>query len=162
MLVARVQLRFVERLVSFLSLADGEMRPVDEVKGQLIAVIALLRSIGHVLEKVDADTDAKRAWLAGDWPSWKTEPIFKDFIEPTRNMLLKEFDGISRLIDRAFSAHAAVAAPTPEMVMMMGAFDPALLRDDASSDIWPKIGAALDYWDRRVRETENVFAGLET
>jgi hypothetical protein len=61
-----------------------------------VATVALLRVVGHVLDKVDAtaSADAKAA-IAAAWTQWKTDPddaIFRDFIDPERNIVLKEYE----------------------------------------------------------------------
>ena len=62
-----------------------------------VAGIALLRTIGHVLNKVDSTTSIthKRA-VDQAWADWKSNPsdngIFWDFIEKERNNLLKTYD----------------------------------------------------------------------
>jgi hypothetical protein len=61
-----------------------------------IAGIALLRAIGHVLDKVDSIKSAKhKKAIARLWSSWKSDKstnwIFWDFIEQERNNILKIF-----------------------------------------------------------------------
>lgn len=65
--------------------------------------VTLLRTIGHVLHKVDAsklDVHSRNE-LSVQFKSWKSsEPIFKDFIEKERNNILKEYDicvGVSEI-----------------------------------------------------------------
>ena len=64
-----------------------------------VAVVALLRTVGHVLRNVDAregDTHLKKA-IADLWSNLKAgekqrqPPIFWDFIEQERNLILKEY-----------------------------------------------------------------------
>ena len=61
-----------------------------------IACVASLRTVGHVLDKVDASTDIilKRV-IAEKWEELRSDkqrwPIFWEFIDPERNNLLKEF-----------------------------------------------------------------------
>lgn len=58
------------------------------------AAVALVRAVGHVLDKVDgADATVKAASRAA-FKRWKTDPdceIFRDFIEGERNNILKEY-----------------------------------------------------------------------
>lgn len=59
------------------------------------AAVALIRAVGHVLDKVDgADPIVKRATNAA-FKRWKSSDpehaIFRDFIERERNNLLKEY-----------------------------------------------------------------------
>jgi hypothetical protein len=60
------------------------------------AAVALLRAVGHVLNKVDgADNPGVREAAAAAFERWKsTDPaheIFRDFIDRERNNLLKEY-----------------------------------------------------------------------
>jgi hypothetical protein len=60
------------------------------------AGVALLRTIGHVLYKVDAKrSDGHRTVIRSMWKSWHDDRrqhwIFFDFIERERNNILKEF-----------------------------------------------------------------------
>src|SRR5829696_1242262 len=96
MLVAGAQLNVVEEMLAL-------------VQAQHVAIVTLLRAVGHVLEKVDADTPARKAWLLSAWNTWKTEPIFANFIELNRNQLLKEFRGGLGLKNPALT-HTGVAA----------------------------------------------------
>lgn len=60
MLVARIQLNFIHDLVARFQRDDSTMRPVADYQSQYVAIIALLRSVGHVFEKVDCtDTDRR-------------------------------------------------------------------------------------------------------
>jgi hypothetical protein len=56
-----------------------------------VAAITLLRSIGHVVEKVDGKRDkAVRQVLKEHWSTWKQDEIFKT-LDDYRNHALKEF-----------------------------------------------------------------------
>jgi hypothetical protein len=62
-----------------------------------VAAIALVRAVGHVLSKVDAQGDPDlRARLDVIWPKWKAGEgpaiVFAGFVEPQRNRVLKEYD----------------------------------------------------------------------
>ena len=61
-----------------------------------IAGVACLRTIGHVLDKIDAKRSLMHRTLIEEaWKSWKKEPddhrVFFNFIEKERNNILKEF-----------------------------------------------------------------------
>lgn len=155
MLVARAQLNFVTDLVARFERNDSIMRPVAEYQSQYIAIIALLRSIGHVFDKVDCTDDLRRTWSAERWREWKQAPIFREFIEPTRNVLLKEFQGGLELRNSAFDTIAVVAdAGVPDGVSLVAGFDAAKLCDAEARPILPKIRDALAFWDRCLKEAE--------
>src|SRR5262245_54808259 len=61
-----------------------------------VACLTLLRAVGHILDKVDGETDARyRAVVTAKWDDWHADKratgIFWDFIEAERNNLLKEY-----------------------------------------------------------------------
>lgn len=61
------------------------------------ASLALLRAVGHALEKVDAATDQRmRSAVDEAWNRWKSDTdkhrIFWGFIDDVRNSILKDFD----------------------------------------------------------------------
>ena len=60
-----------------------------------VLAVVLLRAVGHVLDKVDGASDPRVKRLAGiRYKSWRrgTEnAIFRDFIEPERNNILKQY-----------------------------------------------------------------------
>jgi hypothetical protein len=61
-----------------------------------VSCLALLRTVGHVLDKVDGATDARHRTVIDDaWAHWKTKPednaVFWRFIKAERNNLLKQY-----------------------------------------------------------------------
>ena len=57
-LVARSQLDFVQDLVARLEQRTTAARDVALYQAEYIAIIAMLRSVGHVFEKIDCTTPA--------------------------------------------------------------------------------------------------------
>ena len=112
MLVARAQLNFVTDLVARFERFDSMMRPIADYQSQYIAIIVLLRSVGHVFDKVDCSDAKRQSWSLARWREWKKDSIFREFIEPARNVLLKEFQGGLELRNSAFDAIAVVADPS--------------------------------------------------
>jgi hypothetical protein len=160
MLVARAQLNFIADLVARFERYNSTMRPVAEYQSQYVAIIALLRSVGHVFDKVDCADPKRQLWSTAKWRAWKQDPIFKDFIEPARNVLLKEFQGGLQLRDSAFEAIAVVVDPSvPEGASHVAAFDSTKLLDTEGRPILPKIRKALSFWDRCLHEAEAEFSG---
>ena len=76
--------------------ADVAIDPVD-FRVSWAALVALLRAVGHVLKKVDAERGAilKRA-IERRWQLWQDErsanEIFWEFIEAERNSVLKAYE----------------------------------------------------------------------
>jgi hypothetical protein len=67
----------------------------QQAKIMWFSCITLLRAIGHVLHKVDAKffNSELKIELDRHFQCWKSsDPIFKDFIEKERNLILKEYD----------------------------------------------------------------------
>lgn len=159
MLVARAQLKFIAELVARSGRNESVMRPIADYQSQYIAIIALLRSVGHVFEKIDCSDAGRRDWSKERWRTWKQEPIFRDFIEPTRNTLLKEFQGGLELHSDAFGSIAVVADPSmPGGASRVAAFDAREFRDLAGRPVLPQMHAAFAFWDRCLREAEAQFA----
>lgn len=161
MLVARAQLDFVADLVARFERRDSMMRPVADYQSQYVAIIALLRSIGHVFDKVDCAEGGRRAWSAAQWKVWQQNPIFREFIEPTRNVLLKEFQGGLHLRNEAFGTIAVVADPSvPGGVSHHADFEASKLIDVHGRPILPQIHEALEFWDRCLTEAEAALPRL--
>lgn len=158
MLAARAQLNFVRDLVARFQRDDSMMRPVADYQSQYVAIIALLRSVGHVFEKVDCADSDRRTWSKAQWPTWKRDPIFGDFIEPTRNALLKEFQGGLQLRSEAFGPIAVVADPSVlGGVSHVAGFDAREVRDLMGRPVLPKLHAAIVFWDRCLKKAEAAF-----
>jgi hypothetical protein len=114
----------------------------------------MLRSIGHVFEKVDCKDESKRkAWAKAAWPKWKRDPIFQDFIEPARNQLLKEFSGGLALTSAGVSSPAFIAKGVD--VGTVVAVDPDQLEDSAGRKVVELIHKAVEFWERVLPKTES-------
>ncbi|WP_332754044.1 hypothetical protein [Sphingomonas sp. LB2R24] len=159
MLVARAQLNYVEDLVARFARDDGQMQPIAVRQSQYVAIVAMLRSVGHVFDKMDCTDEARRRWSAHQWKAWRREPIFADFIEPNRNALLKEFRGGLELSNDAFGDVAVTIDPTvPGMVSLLASFDAAKARDADGRLIMPLFHKAIEFWDGHLAEAESDVA----
>ncbi|MER8533372.1 hypothetical protein [Mesorhizobium sp. M0220] len=67
MLVARAQLDFIKTLVAQFERSSNIMQPIIVFQSQYIAIITLLRSVGHVFEKVDCNTPDRKTWAEAKW-----------------------------------------------------------------------------------------------
>lgn len=60
-----------------------------------IAVVTLLRAVGHVLTKVDSQTERVRTVSDRLYQEWRSDDpaheIFREFVEKERNSVLKEY-----------------------------------------------------------------------
>jgi hypothetical protein len=97
-------------------------------QAQFSGCIALLRSVGHVLDKVDAASSERLASNARKWwdsikASKPEARIFWEFIEKERNLILKESEiraGQSVTIDlRGVQAQGSVAGEKPEPTTLL-------------------------------------------
>jgi hypothetical protein len=137
------------------------MVPVWAVQSQYIAIVVMLRAIGHTFESVDCDTPEKVRWGKDAWKTWQKEPIFADFIKPTRDTLLKEFGGGLELCNDAYGAFAAYAEPgMPGNVTTVTAFHAERLTNPDGEQVVPKIHRALAFWDLHLAEAEAAFRRL--
>jgi hypothetical protein len=90
---AREVFRDCQYATQQLGKAIDEQR-LDDAKVLWFASLAMLRAIGHVLQKVDVKTYGVvfEDRLHARYKQWKQDPIFADFIERERNNILKEYD----------------------------------------------------------------------
>ncbi len=122
---------------------------------RVFTVMALLRASMHALDKVDAVTEPMKSANASIWSERKSDPIFKDFIDEDRNLLLKQYQL------RAGQNVTVYMGPSPRgeitYTMNDGPFagqDPRELVDQAIT--W--ISEYLDEVDRRTRADEEPVA----
>ena len=82
-----------------------------------VAVVALLRAVGHVLHKVDGPTSpSMQAAIQTAFQRWKGDGMFRDFIEHERNNVLKAYRlgaGQSVTVYAALSAMSIWAGTAP-------------------------------------------------
>lgn len=158
MLVARAQLDLVEELLAEFGGPASMMQTMALRRAQHIAIVTLLRSVGHVLQKVDADTAGKKAWLDAAWQSWKNEPIFRNFIDLNRNRLLKEFRGALDIRDPAIRTTAVVADPGVKAVASFVVdLDATDLVTEDGRPLLPLFRDAVAFWNHYLTEAENAF-----
>ncbi|HEX8223262.1 MAG TPA: hypothetical protein VF605_05550 [Allosphingosinicella sp.] len=60
-----------------------------------VGAVALIRAVGHVLDKVDGQTPGLKVISSAAFRRWKSDDpahaIFRDFIDAERNNILKEY-----------------------------------------------------------------------
>lgn len=64
----------------------------NRLRALWIGGLALLRTVGHVLQKVDGKDEQIAVSLARIWPQRRKDSIFRDFIENSRNRAIKEYE----------------------------------------------------------------------
>lgn len=128
-----------------------------------VAMCALLRAVGHVLDKVDgpAGSEARRSLIAQKYRAWTksgdpAHAVFREFIDDERNAVLKEY---------RFGYNEAVVQVALESVEtgepMVVALPPGIYRPyDAGSfgDIDTRDLAleAIEWWDRELKDIETA------
>ncbi len=154
MLAARELLTLVMSMVGEFGQWGRDAVPEATVHAQYIAIVCMLRSVGHVAQKVDCVTPAEARFLEDRWPTWKQDEIFQTFIEPARNDLLKEFK--SRLeLQRAGVSHSLYVDPgAPSGMTVAVNFEAGALSDVHGRRVMPLFEKAVAFWDHRLREIE--------
>lgn len=159
MLAARALLDRVTDMIAEFRGSGRLSVPEVTVEAQYVAVVALLRSVGHVLDKVDCVEGREKGFLKSRWPEWKKEDIFARFIEPTRNELLKEFKNGLRLQQTNDLSHGVVANPAmPSGATIVINFDPDKLTDVHGRRVLPLFDDAVAYCSRCLQEFEGYLS----
>jgi hypothetical protein len=133
-----------------------------------VAAIALVRAVGHVLDKVDGKSPALKAAARAAYSRWNSgapeHEIFREFIERERNTILKEYD---------FNLHPGeeveVAVPVTlqrisdgAMIQAAGAFPlgdniyrPLMDGFREGDDARDVLSDAIEWWDRELAAIES-------
>ena len=131
-----------------------------------IGAMALLRSIGHVLQKVDGERPDQRAAIDVAYRSWTSRQsehaVFREFIEEERNNILKEYR--LNVVDSAEVGVAVVlGAPNAGYVIEETPFvlDENLFRPvtggyGAGEDARDVYRSALEWWDVELSRLEGA------
>lgn len=92
-----------------------DARSDQEFRVRWVALVALLRAVGHVLDKVDgARGSAWRSAVSALWNEWQRDrakhAIFWDFVEAERNSVLKTYEvgvvvGDVEVVDKDGATH---------------------------------------------------------
>ena len=135
--------------------ATNDMR---DARIQYFALVALLRAVGHVLDKADggknervkAASNARFAEMKADRESC---PLFFEFIEAERNLILKEYNPLGEmcsptpvLIASDGSVRLPDAQPFPMFIFESGRFNGQDGRDLAAE--------AIAFWDEYLGDIE--------
>ncbi|WP_446619671.1 hypothetical protein [Vibrio alfacsensis] len=121
----------------------------DELRIHWISTICLLRAIGHVLDKVDAELSLIHKEEISNW--WKAikrdkPSIFWDFINESRNLVVKEYDVNfityeCELISTNFDGSTEVAE-NPVHIMKSG------------DELFGIVADALLWWEVQLKDLE--------
>lgn len=121
-----------------------------------VSGVALLRSVGHVLRKVDSRQDPRTAVAVGAaWERWKadkeTNAIFWEFIEEERNNILKEYEFgfLSGPLD-------VLITPSDERFVLDGnLFCPIADGRFTGEDCRDILAEGIEWWEKELYEIES-------
>lgn len=125
-------------------------------------MIALLRAVGHVLEKVDcASNDSLRTASKRKYKEMKRHAdryeIFFHFIEAERNLILKEYRSNAEpvvpvlVIDNFATGEKTLYGDGDDMMFPMFIFEGGPFAGEDSRDVAPR---AISFWDKYLEELE--------
>ncbi|NTH46626.1 hypothetical protein G6K98_15970 [Agrobacterium rhizogenes] len=136
------------------------------------AAVALIRAVGHVLDKVDGRDRYLKKATAAAFKRWKSDDdaheIFREFIERERNNLLKEYSSDVHPLDSVSVAVLLTAIPE-------GGGKPAVMGADVSEldenvyrpmvdgpwvgdDARDVLSLAIDWWEMELNLIDKVVS----
>jgi hypothetical protein len=124
-----------------------------------VAAVALCRTVGHVLQKIDSNTSPQlKAAISQIYASWKAEPevhhVFFEFIEDERNAVLKEYE------------FGFLSGPVDFLVLPSGfistlednLFYPLSSGRFTGEDCRDVLGLAINWWQTQLSEIDAAIA----
>ncbi|MDV0439228.1 hypothetical protein [Xanthomonas sacchari] len=150
---ARKVLGDLEAAHQFLELESDALR----FRITWVAAMALCRSVGHVLDKVDSRTSPGLSIaIKQAWASWHDDreqhKIFHNFIESERNAVLKEYE-VGFMSGRA----AFVVIPGMTMTTLPDElFCPLAAGPYEGEDCRDVLAMAIGWWQVQLREIEHA------
>ena len=143
-----------------------EQENLEDAKLFWFSALAMLRAIGHVLHKVDAENLGVnfRNALEERYKLWKQDPIFINFIERERNVILKEYE--SSLAEQTTSEVFFLLTESGDRLVTKSG--DALLGTKSITTLMKEQGAysgnspifaldkALAWWDKELTELEKI------
>ena len=121
-----------------------------------VAGVALLRTVGHVLEKVDSRRDPKTAVAArAAWERWKADKeanaIFWEFIEEERNNILKEYE-----FGFLSGPIGVLVTPGHDLLSLDGnLFCPLAEGRFSGEDCRDVLAEGIKWWEKELRQIES-------
>lgn len=122
--------------------------------------IALLRTVGHVLHKVDTEDFKVSQAVDAAWSRWKCDrennAIFWEFIEKERNNILKNYE-----FSMLESAELSLVVPGQNMPFTIGEnlFRPLMEGFGKGEDARDIYNEALQWWDTELTRIESELDG---
>jgi hypothetical protein len=154
-MMARSVLQDVEQCLEWFDDETDEFR----FRMALIAAVALVRTVGHVLKKVDGQQDpALMAIVDQRFSEWKRDrpsaKVFWEFIDAERNSILKEYDlrfDFSPMVTTAEADHAWRLGSNIYCPISEGAY--------AGEDVRDVLREAVCWWKSELVEIERRLSG---
>lgn len=137
-----------------LDLLQGESRP-DTFRVIWVAAMALVRAVGHVLQKADAKQgDAISKAIAAEYATWKSDregsSIFWNFIEEERNQVLKQYElGF-------FAGPVDVVAGGEVHTLEEHLFCPITYGQFSGEDCRDVLQEAITWWEQQLDKIESA------
>lgn len=133
-------------------LLEDESRP-ETFRVLWVAGIALARAVGHVLQKVDGETDkATMEAVQRAYKRWKSEEqsnaIFREFIEEERNLILKEYE------IRYHDGPTTLLAEAELFTLDEDLYRPVLEGTYVGEDCRDVLRAAIEWWEVQLKAIE--------
>ena len=161
-------------------LAFDELRSVSAAGGdralyrrRWIAVVTLLRAVGHVLEKVDGGRSGIHRDVIAEWWDRPKPPIFADFIKNIRDLTVKQYrTGLFNIMDPKDSPMSLIADDASAMAdsFSVSGLDPLtgrgflefVFRDGpfAGLPVNEVIDDAIEWWSQYLDEIEAEITRL--
>lgn len=136
-----------------------------EAKVAWFASLAMLRAIGHVLEKVDSPGGgtAFKELLKEKYDHWKEVEIFRDFIELERNAIIKEYRSSltvkeqCKVVKLVTVDHRTLKSKDGFSLHSTESITEFIKGSGLGSEKSPltTLNRALEWWDTQLKELEN-------
>ncbi|MGE8140520.1 hypothetical protein ACQKOE_00950 [Novosphingobium sp. NPDC080210] len=121
-----------------------------------IGALAILRMVGHILDKVDCSDPKIRLVVDEKWSDLKCEPIFSKFIEKRRNLAIKKGEvglrGESEITVLIQSNSSRPTVATFQDCLFMP-LESGFRAGEDGRDVYRD---AIDWWDAVLEEIESV------
>jgi hypothetical protein len=116
-----------------------------------VAVITLLRAVGHALDSVDVRrSPAMKEAAKAAWTRWRQNPlhhlIFHEFIKRERDVVLKEYRFTTGRMAVGEEAVKPIESIGPSTVLLIG---------DRSCSALEAVDAALAWWETEISQIEH-------
>ncbi len=138
------------------------------------AALALVRAVGHVLDKVDGKNPVIRDAAGAAHRLWKSgapdHEIFREFIERERNTILKEYEFNTHPSDKVEMVLVRTLQRVSDGVLIQDAqiapigdnvYRPLLSGFREGDDARDVLSDAIDWWETELSSIEAVAYGLK-